>query len=331
MNSKNKTTRLLPTQSRKGSGKRTNFQLMDGHVPMKPSVSLSLFFPFSPSRASESRGSARCGPSFETIVLSLPATLIAIIISFLIYAIHTMLRYNAASILSVLLFLPLSEANLFEHWYPFYSVNMRDIAGPHCYPNYTHGDFPEYRYPQSLCAKMSTCLLQNTDEFSKADMQSATIILGLMPTILSYFGSKAGEMSLLSARRPILTALLAFGAPAVFTTRPFELDDPAASLKRDIGTLRLGQQTPGRAAAIGVAQYLFATLAAANCVLNSVQLGTSTILSWKCSWSYMELIWNLMALVSHLCAVASIRYSKVSHRPFFSLASKMPLADDAST
>lgn len=42
---------------------------------------------------------------------------------------------------------------------------------------------------------MVTRLLQNTDEFDKMDMQSATIMLGLTSTILSYIGPTVGRDS----------------------------------------------------------------------------------------------------------------------------------------
>lgn len=163
---------------------------------------------------------------------------------------------------------------------------------------------------------MATCILQNLGDFDKADMQSATIILGLMPTILSYIGPAVGEMSLISSHRPVLAVLLILGAPAIFATRPFDFNDPRDSLKKDIGNFVLHKQSPFRATLMAIAQYLLLSLAVTNCLLNSVQLGTSTILSWKCSWSYLQLGWNFMPLAPHLCAALSSHFLKVSHNIF---------------
>ena len=80
---------------------------------------------------------------------------------------------------------------------------------------------------------MVTCLLQNIDDVDKADMQSATIILGLMSTILSYIGPTVTEMALISSRRPFLAVLAMLGAPAIFATPPSELNNPGESLKSD--------------------------------------------------------------------------------------------------
>lgn len=175
---------------------------------------------------------------------------------------------------------------------------------------------------------MATCLLENIDEFDKADMQSATVILGLMPTILSYVGPTVGEMALISSRRPVLAMLLVLGAPAIFATRPFDFDNPCKSLKKDAGTFVFHKQRPFRATAMVAAQYLLLSLAVTNCLLNSMQLGNSTILSWKCSWSYLQLGWNFMPLAPHLCAALSIHYSKVSHGTVFFFYSHRSIQGD---
>lgn len=174
----------------------------------------------------------------------------------------------------------------------------------------------------NICKSMATCLLQNIDDFDNADMQSATIILGLMPTILSYVSPTVGEIALISSRRPVLAILLVLGAPAIFATRPFDFNNPRESLKKDVGTFVLHKQSPFRATITTIAQYLLLSLAVANCLLNSVQLGSSTILSWKCSWSYLQLGWNFMPLAPHLCAALSSRYSKVSYYTIFLYVSK---------
>ena len=168
-----------------------------------------------------------------------------------------------------------------------------------------------------MCKSMTTCLLQNIDDFDKADMQSATVILGLMPTILSYVGPTIGEIALLSSRRPILAVFLMLGAPAVFATRPFDFNSPGESLKMGIGNFVLHKQTLFMTSVITAAQYLLLTLAVISCLLNSLQLGTSTILSWKCLWPYLQLGWNVMPLAPHLCAALSLQLSKVCYHTVF--------------
>ena len=81
----------------------------------------------------------------------------------------------------------------------------------------------------------------------------------------------------MSSRRPVLAVFLMLGAPAVFATRPFDFNSPGESLKKDAGNFVLYKQTPFRAVVMTTAQYLLLSLAVTNCLLNSVQLGTSTI------------------------------------------------------
>ena len=222
-------------------------------------------------------------------------------------------------ILSLCLIFTQSNAEQFSHWYGFYSFTLLHRAGPECYPNYTAGDFPQYvQYLKvegkiDMCKSMVTCLSRNIDEFDKADMQSATIILGLMPTILSYVGPTVGEMALISSHRPVFAILVMLGAPAVFATRPFDFNGPSESLKRNVEGFVLHKQTSYRAYCMTLAQYLLLSLAVSNSLHNSANLGTSTILSWKCLWPYLELAWNLMPVVPHICAAFSLRSSRVSH------------------
>lgn len=165
-----------------------------------------------------------------------------------------------------------------------------------------------------ICKGMATCLSEHIDDNDKADMQSATVILGLMPTILSYVGPTVGEMALLSSRRPVLAMLLVLGAPAIFATRPFEFDNPRKSLKKDAGNFVFRKQSPFRETATVAAQYLLLSLAVTNCLLNSMQLGSSTILSWKCSGSYYS--WGgISCLISALLSRSIVL--KLVITPFF--------------
>ena len=68
-----------------------------------------------------------------------------------------------------------SNAEQFSHWYGFYTNTLLHVAGPKCYPNHTVNHFPEYakytwRRQLDSCKSMATCLLQNIDEYDKADM-----------------------------------------------------------------------------------------------------------------------------------------------------------------
>ena len=59
-------------------------------------------------------------------------------------------------------------------------------------------------------------LLENTPEVFKANMAAASVLLGLLPTILSLAGSSTLEVGLIALQRPFLASLLGTASPAVY-------------------------------------------------------------------------------------------------------------------
>ena len=77
------------------------------------------------------------------------------------------------------------------------------------------------------------CLYNNnvTDSATLINYAGTGVLLGLLPTTLSIFGSNTWETALLSTRRPVLSFLLALGAPVVTPARLFDSMDPREFLK----------------------------------------------------------------------------------------------------
>ncbi|KAK7924295.1 hypothetical protein PG985_006349 [Apiospora marii] len=63
------------------------------------------------------------------------------------------------------------------------------------------------------------CLLQHFPEFRKAEMAVSSVILGLIPVVIQQLGATTIEIGALSLRRPLLSAILALGSPAVIPKR----------------------------------------------------------------------------------------------------------------
>ena len=194
---------------------------------------------------------------------------------------------------------------------------MDHVASPTCQPYYKSRKFPPAEYKEyknsvkiDACKNMATCLLRNLDEIDKADMQSATVLLGLTPTIISYVGPTVVDIALVSSYRPILATLTGLGAPAIFPTRLFKMVSPDKRLKQ--GVLKFALHHPIKAIAVTILEYLFLCAAIVNSLLNSWRLGHRTILSWKCLWSHTEFLWNFLPLVSYFCAGLSLHFSEVS-------------------
>ena len=202
----------------------------------------------------------------------------------------------------------------FTHWYPFYRGSITGFSAAQCFSNYTQGSFPSitelYGY-SGVCKSMVACLLKHLNEMDKSDMASASLLLGLTPTILGFLGPTTAEIALLSSHRPILAALLSLGAPSISIRRALEFDDPADYLAASVGKFVM-KPVHGlvRMLALSSAQYVLTIMAVANVISNSFTLGSRTIISWKCSWQSAALTWSSMTLVPHILAAASLRFSK---------------------
>lgn len=162
-----------------------------------------------------------------------------------------------------------------------------------------------YTYP------VIRCLLDVSNDFSKANMASAGILLGLMPTILAYAGSNLSETALLIVRRPMLAFLLAMGSPAMPPLRTFVHEDiPKMLIRRKGGiTTELSIATHGytiRAIIVGV-ELVLSLAAIANVVYTSYELGVKTFVSWSIDVFFHPLLWACITGPIHLCGFIVLR------------------------
>ena len=188
----------------------------------------------------------------------------------------------------------------FQHWH-WYDASFANIIHENCsveYNNYLskydsgwHFGSPYYDTQEgpgqswTWMDPLINCLLDHTNELGKANMASAAVLLGLMPTILAAAGSTLSETALLSARRPLLAFLLATGSPAVLPVRTFQHDDvPKMLVRRKSGlTIELSStsQTLYLKMIVVCIELILALAATANVILTSYELGISTIISWS--------------------------------------------------
>lgn len=193
----------------------------------------------------------------------------------------------------------------YQHFFPDVQTEVTKVLGQNC-----SSLFESYREEQvtlygTYCVKTYSCILQNLSEYTKANMASATVLLGLTPWILSTMGSTTIEMSLLSSRRPLLAALLVLGSPTMKPTRPFEYYNPFA----DQLALGKGQWAPSKVT--GTRRFIFVLLeflvasgSIANLATMSWTLGLNTIAVISCddSDSLVEL-WIALAIFAHLFGI----------------------------
>ncbi|KAF1952895.1 hypothetical protein CC80DRAFT_571289 [Byssothecium circinans] len=164
-----------------------------------------------------------------------------------------------------------------------------------------HGGVGNYCYLQN------DCILSTLYESSKANMAAASVLLGLTPTILASLGPTIAEIALLSSRRPLLSLLLSMGAPVTYPSRFLQFENPVDLLRRPErpGILKMARQPLRFAMAISVFQYVFAMLAIINLIATSVELGRKTVVSWRCSASWLPLMWAITPIACYAPAVLS--------------------------
>jgi len=155
------------------------------------------------------------------------------------------------------------------------------------------------------CFMATSCLLNNIGELATASIGSASVVLGILPTVLAGFGPTVAEMSLLSSQRPFLSFLLALGAPSVYPNRLLDYTHPVSTLEQLPANLSVG--CPEQCAIyISMAQYLLAICAIVNNFNASLKLGISGVLSWSCNgWPY-PLAWSLIPILVHVSGAVAI-------------------------
>lgn len=160
----------------------------------------------------------------------------------------------------------------------------------------------------NYCGVHLSCLLGTTDEAAKGDMASASVLLGLTPSILAGLGPSLAEVSLLSLRRPILAFLISLGSPAIYPSRVGTYDNPSRVYELVPGALAVPgiKSYPGF---VSAAEYLLAAAAIANVFQVSYDIGVRGVLGWWCEFSFAPIFWTLLTAVIHLFASLALRIS----------------------
>jgi hypothetical protein len=171
----------------------------------------------------------------------------------------------------------------------------------------------------SACTAHQKCILNEMSELSKSYMGSSSLVLGFVPVLFSTLGPSISEVALLSAKRPVLAAILSLGAVRVQQTRVFQYDDDAVA-----GILQQSTVLPGviarwllkrryRCIGTSVLQYLLASLAVANVFWASWDLGLASGSNFICQSSYMPVIWTSVPGLVSLPATVALNVKVAKH------------------
>lgn len=201
----------------------------------------------------------------------------------------------------------------FKDWYTRYDPPWPDLITGNCSQQYqaylSHGPVCSDSSGGCRADRMSDvaeCLLHNTPEVVKANMAAASVLLGLLPTILSLAGSSTVEVGLVALRRPLLALLLGMASPAVNPLRTFEYGTPAKIMSREDYSAQ-GPTIPVylRALVSGM-QYALALAAIYNVatVTYSLSIRTYSITNPNVP---TVLIWMCLAIFIHILGAVVLR------------------------
>lgn len=193
----------------------------------------------------------------------------------------------------------------YQHFFPDVEAEITEALTHNCsslFKSYLQEEVILYG---TYCVKTYSCILENIDQYTQANMAASAVLLGLTPWILGNLGSTTIEMSVLSSRRPLLAVMLVLGSPAMKQLRAFENYNP---IEKQL-SLERGQWSPSQISGIRCTFYIILQFAAAagsivNLATMSWTLGRNTISTMSCddSDTLVEL-WIGLALLTHLFGI----------------------------
>jgi hypothetical protein len=197
----------------------------------------------------------------------------------------------------------IGSKGLFHEFFPLWREYLIDARDKNCSEPYHVylTESPPPAHPEALAAEMVRCMLASdfVDEGMKANMASAAVILGLLPTILSLVGASTAEVSLLALRRPVFALFLASGSQAVSPIRNHEYHEPVEKMEPEEGEWDVSEvRLPGKWTA--VLEWLIAMGAVANVLYVGLELSTATVSSFASSKNYLIWIWMSLTPVVYL-------------------------------
>lgn len=211
--------------------------------------------------------------------------------------------------------------DLFVRYFPLLSDNFRSALHDNCtteYNNFLRGSLPGQEQTSLLVSSaLATCIMDSKYVTSAmlANMQSAGVLLGILPTVLAMLGSNTVEIALISLRRPLFAACLAAASPAASPVHGSQFYDPIAALKQRAGHVKIPGFGPMVRSIVVTVEWLLVLAALGNVVELGMELGVWTVSSWATKQRYLPLLWTVSVLIVHLAGSASFRLRAHMRQP----------------
>jgi len=196
-----------------------------------------------------------------------------------------------------------THAARFTQWFQQFSDNMFAALHENCWANYTeYATTKEFtQYPQSIASDLVSCLLDSPalDEATKANIGSAQVLLGILPTILTIVSCAPAETSMIGLRRPMLAVLITIGSPAPATQqRSFVYYDPVTMLEDERTNVHPPANVLRHSVALSL-QLLLVLAAAGNTVELAVELGYLTVSTFAPATPWLVILWTILGVLIH--------------------------------
>ena len=153
---------------------------------------------------------------------------------------------------------------------------------------------------------VANCLLNSTPEILKANMAAASVLLGLLPTILSLAGSSTVEVGLVALQCPFLALLLGIASPSVNPLRTFEYGAPASLMSGEAYSAKPPKIPAYLRQLVSGIQYALALAAIINVAMVTYSLSIKTY-SVSNQYVPMFLIWMCLAIFIHILGAVALR------------------------
>lgn len=214
---------------------------------------------------------------------------------------------------------------LFQNFFPGWEAALQQILHNDCQEYLAHYQDPKDMSREAVY-EVVECLLQQFPQFRQIEMNIASVILGLTPTILQVLGVTTVQTSLLSLRRPLLTFILSVGSPAVVPLRSHhhisvieEIFPDARQRPSDLPAQN--RRDPGLVGWLSTIRPFVASLLVHACTLGAVanncylayQLGYWAICMFAVGDVWLPMLWIFLAPIVHIVGVVSLHLSISVH------------------
>jgi hypothetical protein len=216
-----------------------------------------------------------------------------------------------APLLLLLIVLPVSKAGWqpYQEWYPYFAQ--------HILPQFEGKCDAEISIPQNVsgwCQTGATCIFNNINAYTQAELAGAMVMLGLTPATLAVVGPSDTSLAFLSSERPLLSLLLASSTATLSVGYPFSFMKPLEPLFKALDTAwsidnLLPRDLMNHSWFISPLQYFLAAAATANTVQMSYDITRKSIVSWSCpNWGWV-LCYTFVPTILHALNIFIFRHT----------------------